>query len=254
MSSHEYHSLPSESEEMIVGLPPEANDNAAIALTASELDVLRRRELAMRAVEALEEVLEVRVSVPNLLSIAEGEDPSTTRLQARRALRCIKDIGEENSIVVQAIGETNVYHYAEGVMQYGCSKHTYLGLMEKFGLSAEEVTSLYSLRQMIAEEINDDQNIGFPDLQKALIKIGSSMRQAAADPDGTIAAFSAAGFFVNYNAGKIYDHPIFSHERPSEERYLGRHIDNPRIPDDSPTWVRQFIESADVYVQESAKE
>jgi hypothetical protein len=254
MSSHEYHSLPPEPEEIITGFPPEINDNATVALTFGELDVLRRRELALQAVEALEEVLEVKINVPSLLSIAESEDPTPARLQARRALRCIKDIGEEDSPVVKAVGETGVYHYAEGVIQYGCGRHTYLGLMEKFDLSAEEVTSLYALREMIAEEINDDARIGFPELQKALIKVGSSMRQAAEDPDSTIAAFTAAGFFVNYNRGKIYDHPIFSSDKPAGERSLGRHIDNSRNGDDSYAWVRQFIESAGIHVQESAKE
>lgn len=254
MSSHEYHSLPPETEE-IIDFPPEADDSAAVAITAAELDVLRRRELAMSAVEAIEDVLDAKVAVPSLLAVAEAKDPSPARLQARRALRCIKDIGEEDSIVVQTIGETNVYHYAEAVLGYGCSKQTYLGLVGTFNLSAEEATGLYSLRELIAEETGGNR-IGFPTLQHALRKLGMSMKQAAEDPDSTLAAFSNAGYFVNCDGSRTYDSPIFSPDRPTGETELGYHIDNTRYTDTVETfaWVRQFVENASDYVKESARE
>lgn len=254
MSSHEYHSLPTEQEE-IIDFPPETNDDAVAIPTAGELDIIRRRELAMQAVEAIEDVLETRVSIPNLLAVAETENPSPARLQARRALRCIKDIGEEDSVVVRTIGEANVYHYAEAVLGYGCSKQTYLGLVETFGISAEAATGFYSLRELIADETGG-KRIGFPTLQHALSKIGMTVQQAAEDPDGALAAFSNAGFFVNYDGSRTYDSPIFSPDRPTNETVLGYHVDNRRYEETVETfaWVRNFVENSSDYVKESARE
>lgn len=253
MSSHEYHSLPTEQEE-IIDFHSEAED-AVVAVTAAELDILRRRELAMQAVEAIEDVLEARVSIPNLLAVAEADSPSPARLQARRALRCIKDIGEENSVVVRTIGETNVYHYAEAVLGYGCNRQTYLGLVETFGISAEAATGFYALRELIADETGG-KRIGFPTLQNALSKVGMTVQQAAEDPDSALTAFSNAGFFVNYDGSRTYDSPIFSPDRPITETSLGYHVDNRRYEESVETfaWVRNFVENADGFVKESARE
>lgn len=227
MTPHEYNSLGPDNENDIdlSELPPEVDVDQLPVTTAAELDIVRRRELVVQATDALEEVLGEHVTLPGLMREAHASQPATfTRLQARRALRCIKDIGEEESAVVEAVGEGELYHYVEGVLQYGASKKTYLGLME-LGLSAEETTGLYALRQLI---IDDESGASFGAIRHAIQLVGMTLQEAIENPDEAVAAFVEAGFFVNYSGSRTFDHAIFSPELPASERQLGSHWDSIR--------------------------
>lgn len=180
---------------------PEINP-AAIALVA-------RRELALQATGFISEVLEVDVTVPMLLTLATGAEEPSVHLAAVRALRCVESIAREDSAVVQAVGEQSLYHYVEGVIQYGAREDRYLQLMDELGLSAEGVTGLYALREAIAEETNG-QKIGFPTLLHALKEAGISIEEAALDYEEALARLDEAGFIVGYAGSRIFDRPIFS--------------------------------------------
>jgi hypothetical protein len=175
----------------------------------TDLDVVARRELALHALDTIGEVLEVDVSVAALMHLAKDKD-KTVRVNAKRALRTIEAIGREDSEVVRRVGQTSLYHYVEGVMLYGASQRTYLGLMELFHMTAEEATALYALREQIADACHtSDEKPGFPTLVKALAKVGMSPAEAAMDTDAALHAMDAAGFFVGYGPKTTLDHPVF---------------------------------------------
>ncbi len=183
----------------------------------TELDIIVRRDLALRATDVIADVLEVDVSVDMLLALAEDDEPSQVRLAAKRALRCVAAIACADSAVITAVGEVDLYHYVEGVIEYGADDRRYLSLMENYDLTAEEATGLYALREQIAEESNGGKP-GFDTLKDILVSVGFSMHEAAADTDAALAALHDAGYFRNTKSGYIYDRPIFAPGQ-SEEAY-----------------------------------
>lgn len=212
---------------------PEANHQIEPVI-GSDIELVARRELAVRAVGTIAEVLGVDVSVPNLLVLADDENP-TVRLAAKRALRCVEAFGRPDSEVVRKIGEAGMYDYVEGVMTYGASERRFLSLMGDHNLLPEEVTGLYAVRERVAEEINGDRP-GFPTLLEALASIGIGPRQAASDPEEAVAALEVAGFFVDHLGRRSFDRPIFAPELAGKVP-LGRDIDTPR--DTEPVeWLR----------------
>lgn len=251
--SQEYYHLPEEDEQPLADFPREVNENQLPTPTAGELELVRRRELAIQATDAIAEVLDEQITVPELMRQADAPEATAGRLRARRALRCVYDIGVEDSPVVAAVGEVNLYHYVEGVLQYGSNRDTYLGLMDAFSLTAEQATGLYALRELIADE-TDGNRIGFPTLQRALKEIGLTMQQAANDPDGTITAFTDAGFFVNYNGARIYDRPVFSVELSELDKTPGAHRDNIKDSAEQFAWIRGYVEELGIHATDDDKE
>lgn len=166
----------------------------------SALERAERRELVLRATDAMTEIFDVEVTIPALMQIADEEEASPARLAARRALRCAASIAREDSRIISAIGEKNIYDYVEGVVSFGASDKLYLELMEKYGLAAEEVTGLYALRELLARQ-TDGKRQGMPTIIDALRMVGISVQQAAHDPEEALAAFEEAGY--------ITDHPTF---------------------------------------------
>ncbi len=245
----EHYPYPEENEDIIVNLPREGREDLIPTPTSAELELVRRRELAVQATAAVEEVLDEQVTVPELMRLADANEATPSRLRARRALRCVYDIGVENSPVVAAVGETNLYHYVEGVLQYGSSRTTYLGLMEAFSLTAEEATGLYALRELIADE-SDGKRIGFPSLRDALSEVGISMKQAANNPDAALAAFVEADFFVNYNGSRVYDQTIFSTKMAHADRKPGHDFDSIRDSAVQFAWIRDYVEDLGIDLNE----
>lgn len=250
--SQEYYQLPEE-DEPIVDFPREISEDRLPTPTAAELELVRRRELAIQATDAIAEVLDEQITVPELMRRADAPEATPGRLRARRALRCVYDIGVEDSPVVAAVGEINLYHYVEGVLQYGSNRNTYLGLMDAFSLTAEQATGLYALRELIADE-TDGNRIGFPTLQRALKEIGLSMQRAADDPDGTATAFMDAGLFVNYTGSRIYDRPVFSVELASLDKTPGSHRDTIKDSAVQFEWIRGYVEDLGIYATDDYKE
>jgi hypothetical protein len=193
---------------------------------SQDLDVVAQRELAVRTVEMIRDVLEVDVSVDALKQLAADEEPGVVRLAAKRALRAVVEIGRDESEVVRRVGEASLYHYVEGVIDFGASERTYLGLMELYALTAEEATALYALRTGVAEQCYDEENRkpGFPALIKALETVGMSPAEAAADTDAALAAMQEAGFFVDHGPRTTYDRPKFWPDRTVLR--LGRTVDS----------------------------
>lgn len=54
-----------------------------------------------------------------------------------------------------------MYHYVEGVIEYGASEKKFLELMDELELSAEEVTGLYAVRKLVADA-SDGNTPSFP--------------------------------------------------------------------------------------------
>jgi hypothetical protein len=181
---------------------------ATMAPISAELERLtHRRELAIRAIGAVAEVLEVDVTVPMLQRIAEAEDEDpTVHITAVRALRCIEGISKEDSVVIKTIGEVGIYDYVEGVIEYGADQNLYLKLMDTHGLSAREVTGLYSLRELIAEHSAGAKH-GFDYLFTVLETAGISIPEAANDPYDALAQLDERGFFVDHIGGLSFDTP-----------------------------------------------
>lgn len=186
----------------------------------ADIDVVARRELALDTLDIMRDLLDVRVSVPNLIKLSHETEATPVRLGAKRALRCLEAVGREDSIVIRTIGKVGLYDYVEGVMTYGASEQTYLGLVDDYGLSASEVTALYALREMIAEYTNDSKP-GFLTLIQALQSIGISPQEAAINTDAALASLDAAGCFVDNSGGVIYDRPIFLPPGVHKRRFSG---------------------------------
>ena len=184
-------------------LIPESGMNSEI--------LVRRRELAVRAIDAASEVLEFDISPPRLIELAEREDiDRETRLMAARTLRCIGSIAK-NPKLIEAIGEEGIYPYTEGVIMYGASNHKYLELMDRFQLNPEEVTGMYALRELIKEQVNDVESpaLSFTNIAAALEYIGWTVEQAANDPDGAVEQFDREGFFRDHTLTRQHDAPLF---------------------------------------------
>lgn len=175
---------------------------------SAEVDLSRRRELALRTTDAVSEVLEQDVSIAGLQRAVASNDYDV-RVTAKRALRCIALIAEPNSEVVKAVGETEIYHFVEGVMLYGADTTTYLGLMDQHGLEPSEATGMYTLRNLVAEYTNGT-NVGFPTLKKALSKLGITVKQASADPDAALESLSDSGFIIDHKDSRIFNRPILA--------------------------------------------
>jgi|GEM_PF-2944048 len=212
-------------------------------LPNDELAVIARRELAIEATGLIADVLDVEVTVDALLRLSQDEEPSEVRLGAKRALRCIESIGRVDSPVVQAVGRVGLYHYVEGVMTYGASENTFLTLMSERGLSAEETTGVYALRQLIAEETNGESQ-GFPTINAALESLGISLQEAGQDPDFALSRLYEAGFFPDHAGSVIFDRPVFAPRLAKNHIPLGRrHVDTVRSDTDNDEWVRfRFVE------------
>ena len=183
-----------------------------------ELDVARRREVALRTADIVAEVLEADVTIPQLQALSEqtlpvrrGHKPEKTPVArlATRALRAIQSISKEDSTMLQVVGENGIYHYAEGVIEYGASDSMYLTLIGEHGMDPEEVTALYSLREMIAEHTNG-RKPGFATLEAAMRRLNMTMKQAAGDPEAAVTMMSDAGFFLDHKYAKVFNQPIFS--------------------------------------------
>jgi hypothetical protein len=219
-----------------VSLSPE--DRPAQAPTAAELALIERREVAVRTTNLAEQIIGEDVSIGALLDLAESTVESPERAHARRVLRCIHDISVENSVVLKAVGEVGVYHYAEGVILFEAGKRNYLELMDKFALSAEQVTGLYALRNLVEQQT--DKKPSFPALLKAIGKVGLSVQDAADDSEAALEAFVSEGFFINYSGGRIFDRPIFAPEGFEGASKLGYHRDNIRPDFDNEEFVADF--------------
>lgn len=207
----------------------------------TDVELLARRDLAIRATEAIAEVLEVDVTVGALVRLSRAPEATEVRLAAKRALRCIESVAREDSAVVRAVGEKHIYHYVEGVIRYGASEPTYLGLMRIDRLSAAETTGLYALRQVIADEA-DGRLPGFPAIHRALQVIGMSPRAAVVDTDETVAALSEAGCFVDHVGGTTFNRPIFFPRGAGHLPGLGSDIDS-FAPLDPAVWLRHYFET-----------
>lgn len=173
--------------------------------------LVRRRELAVRAIDAASEVLEFTISPSRLIELAEREDiDRETRLLAERTLRCIGSVAKDVKLM-EAIGEGGIYPYAEGVIMYGASNQKYLELMDRFRLNPEEVTGMYALRELIKEQVNDVQSsaLSFTNIAAALEYIGWTVEQAANDPDGALEQFDRQGFFRDHTGTRQHDVPLF---------------------------------------------
>lgn len=173
--------------------------------------VVRRRELAVRAIDAASEVLEFTIAPSRLIELAEREDiDRETRLMAERTLRCIGSIAKDAKLI-EAIGEEGIYPYTEGVIMYGASNYKYLELMDRFKLSPEEVTGMYALRELIKEQVNEVQSpaLSFTNIAAALEYIGWTIEQAANDPDGALEQFDSEGFFRDHTLSRQHDAPLF---------------------------------------------
>jgi len=173
------------------------------------LEQARRRNLALQATDMMSEILGTEVTIPALVILAGDDEPTDVRLKARRALRCTESIARENSEIVAAVGEKNLYHYVEGVLIFGASDTLYLQLMETYGLNAEEVTGLYALRELIAEHTNG-QRPGMPTIVHALNQLGVSVQSAAQDPEEALIAFDKAGFITDYLERKTGNRTYFT--------------------------------------------
>ncbi len=175
---------------------------------SSELELKVRRTLAVQALDSVSEVLERPVTPKQLLDIIDDKTLSSgVRLIAKRAIRCIVSISE-NSTLVDTVGTDGVYHYTEAVMLYAASDKNFLELMEKQDLTAEEATGLYALRELIAENANE-QRPSFQQIFEALKGISMSVYDAAHDPDSAVEAFDAAGYFTDHFSRKQLNGPIF---------------------------------------------
>jgi len=196
---------------------------------ANTLERRKRQHLALKATDALSELFETEVSVPQILDIAESEEDTPARLTARRALRAVTTIAKEGSEVTQRLRGGDMYHYVEGVVTYGASTRRYLALMDSCGLNAEEATGIYALRELIAE-YTDGTKPGLQQLIDALGAVGISVQHAAADPEYAAAKFDEAGFITDhatYQKGdativKQFDRPIFY---PTKGHSIHRLID-----------------------------
>lgn len=184
--------------------------------TSAEIEKFRRKELALTAVDAVSEVLEADITVRTLERLKDITDAPAIRLTAVRALRCIEAIAKDGSEVVKKVGELNLYHYVEGVVQYGASEKCYLGLMDSLGVSAEGATALYAIRELIAE-YTDGTKPGFRTTVDVLRTAGITIYEAVHDPESAVAALYEAGYFVNYSGGRTFDQPIFWHKKVLEE-------------------------------------
>lgn len=190
------------------GAPDRVGPDVDEQPVGTDIEIIARRELAIRAVDAIAEVLEVDVSVHNLLILAANDQPTPVRLAAKRALRCVEAIGRQGSPLIKAIGEVGIYDYVEGVVEFGASETTYLDLVSAFRLTAAEATGLYALRRLVAEH-SDGHEEGFPTLIRALASVGISPSQAGRDPEEAVAVLDEAGFFIDHAGGVTFDRPIF---------------------------------------------
>ncbi|HSX35769.1 MAG TPA: hypothetical protein VLH84_02435 [Patescibacteria group bacterium] len=201
--------LPAQASGLPPGLlSPEERDLDRFRPDPQEMALLARREAASLAIGAIADMWEVEVSVPHLLILAGDDEATRVRLGAKRALRAISAVASEDSEFMRLVGTPGIEPFVEGVLAYGAATPTYLGLVEKYGLSAEEATSFYELRRLVADEA-DGHIPGFPALIRTLRSIGISPRQAALDTDGALAALYEAGFFVDHAGGTTFDRPKF---------------------------------------------
>ena len=180
--------------------------------TSAELELVARRELALEAKDAVADVLGKNVTITSLQLLTKSETPAV-RLGAVRALRAVAAVAREGSAVVAAVGTKGIYHYVEGVVTYGASENCYLSLVSAYGMDAEGVTALYEIREQVAGYCNG-RKPGFRTLHNALTRLGINPHEAAADPDGAVAAMEAAGYFIdhigNSERSRIFDHPVFA--------------------------------------------
>lgn len=221
-------------------MKPRPPESAVEPKVGSDIEVVARRELALRAIDAMSEVLGVEVSVGNLLTLAEDSDDPTLRLNALRALRCVESIGREGSRVIQAIGEAGIYHYVETVIVQGADERKFLELMKKYRLTAAEVAGLYELRRLVGQEINTDI-LGFPTLLSALRSIGIQPWQAAADPEEAVEALIDRGIITDHVGRVTYSRPIFAPRIAELKIPLLPDVDTPRTKEPL-RWVREHFE------------
>lgn len=195
---------------------------------AKTLEQKKRQDLAVRATGALSALFEADVSLSQILDIADSEEDTAARLTARRALRAVTSIAKEDSEVARRLGKGDMYHYIEGVVTYGADTQRYLALMDSCGLSAEEATGIYALRELIAEHTNGAKP-GLQQIIDALGAVGISIQHAAADPEHAAIAFDEAGFISDhafYRRGESYivtrqfNQPVFSPARGHSARRL----------------------------------
>lgn len=174
----------------------------------NEIELAARRDLAIKATYAISEVVGFDVTIPTLAEAAESPDPSMARVIARRALRCITEIASDDSRVLKAVGEDGIYHYAECVIDFGADTSKYLQLHDEEHLTASEVTGLYALREMVADNTNGDRP-SFANIKEALSRVGMTVQLGAADPDEAASAFDAAGFFTDHSDRRQFARTIF---------------------------------------------
>jgi hypothetical protein len=160
---------------------------------SKQMDRYHRRALLLKGTDAISEILEVDVTIPRLSIAAKQGSNQLLKLTAKRALRCLGEIGRPNSPLMSQFGEVDIYHIAEAVVVYGASDATYLKLSTEYGLCAEEVTSIYALRGEIADH-TDGKMPSFPQMEQALTMVGLSFSDAASDHETAMRIFDEAGF------------------------------------------------------------
>ncbi len=174
---------------------------------STNLEVQRKREAAIRATDAVSEVLDVSVSISALIHRANNENENEDeRVVAKRALRAIGTVAMHDTELSRMIGEDDVYDYTEGVVLYGASDRLYLDLMQKYRLTPAEATGMYALREMVKEHT---KNVGMAALVEALRTVGISAQQAGQDPEMALSAFDEAGFFTDHINGKQLNATVF---------------------------------------------
>lgn len=185
-------------------------ETTATTEATSEIEIIQRRELALRATDAVSDVYDRTVSIPSLIHASGMEEDTPDRLKAKRALRCIGSLAARNSDIAKAIlnDEDGIYNYAEGVIMYGADDKYYLGLMETYHLNTAEATGIYALREMIGEYGNTKP--GFGKIIDTLSRVGLSVQQASMDPEAAVEAFYEAGFFVDHTRNYQYNTPVFA--------------------------------------------
>lgn len=193
-------------------MSPESSEDTSSAQPvppiSNELELVARRELAIRTTDAISEVLDRDITVRGLERMATNRLNRRERLTGVRALRCLEAIARHDSEVVKAVGETGIYHFVEGVIQYGADEKKYLSLVDKEGLSAEQVTGLYAVRELIAGYTEGRPT--FPAIEKALATLGMSLADAADDPEHTVERLDEAGYFIDNKGKRIFDRPIMA--------------------------------------------
>lgn len=159
-----------------------------------DLAIAERRELARAAVDAIADVVGRDISVPELVALADNkEERHTTRLMARRGLRFVAALGQEGSELARRLdGKDEVYAAAESFITFGASTGRYTAMLCQ-GLSPQEATGLYALREVMSEHFNNTES--FSAIIAALAHVGVEPSAVHHDVDTVFTQLYEAGLF-----------------------------------------------------------